>query len=139
MLLAATYPTDPTADRVHPEPCAGTSAAAVAVALPEDSRARHAEAEAELAHVLELARPAVPGATGVVLDGDPAAALAGESADLDLLVCGSRDFGPLRTLVLGGVSHALVRRAACPVLVVPRATEANLVTAFGGSRVRALA
>ncbi len=115
------------------------SAAAVAVALPEDERARREEAELELSHGLELARPALPGASGIVLDGEPAAALAGESADLSLLVCGSRDFGPLRTLLLGGTSHALVRRAACPVLVVPRGTEERLVAAFGAARAEAIA
>ena len=58
-------------------------------------------------------------AGGEILTGDPAEALAAASADLDLLVCGSRGYGPLRTLLLGGTSHALVRKAACPVLVVP--------------------
>jgi nucleotide-binding universal stress UspA family protein len=58
-------------------------------------------------------------AGGEILSGHPADALAAASADLDLLVCGSRGYGPLRTLLLGGTSHALVRRAACPVLVVP--------------------
>ncbi len=73
------------------------------------------------------ARPMAVGeipSTGEVLDGEPAAALAAASSYLDLLVCGSRGFGPLRTVMLGGTSHALVRRAACPVLVVPRGTEA---------------
>ena len=58
-------------------------------------------------------------AGGEILTGQPADALAAASADLDLLVCGSRGYGPLRTLLLGGTSHALVRKAACPVLVVP--------------------
>jgi RND superfamily putative drug exporter len=53
-----------------------------------------------------------------VLVGRPAEALAAASAGLDLLVCGSRGHGPVRTLVEHGVSHALVRRADCPVLVV---------------------
>ena len=58
-------------------------------------------------------------AGGEILTGQPAEALAAASADLDLLVCGSRGYGPIRTLLLGGTSHALVRKAACPVLVVP--------------------
>jgi nucleotide-binding universal stress UspA family protein len=56
---------------------------------------------------------------GQVLAGDVARALAAASEDLDLLVCGARGHGPIRTLLLGGTSHALVRKAACPVLVVP--------------------
>ena len=60
-------------------------------------------------------------AGGEVVVGEPKEVLAAASADLDLLVCGSRGHGPVRTLLLGGVSHALVREAACPVLVVPLA------------------
>ena len=60
-------------------------------------------------------------AAGEVLSGDPAEALAAASEELDLLVCGARGHGPVRTVLLGGTSHALVRLASCPVLVVPRA------------------
>ena len=63
-------------------------------------------------------------AGGALLHGHPHEALAAASADLDLLVCGSRGYGPVRTVLLGGVSHALVRHAACPVLVVPLAERA---------------
>ena len=62
-------------------------------------------------------------AGGEKLSGPAAAMLASASADLDLLVCGSRGHGPIRTLMLGGTSHELVRKAACPVLVVPRGTS----------------
>jgi nucleotide-binding universal stress UspA family protein len=91
-------------------------------------KARRDDAEATLRHGLDAAGAS---ATGEVLDGDPPAALAAASSDLELLVCGSRGFGPLRTLLLGGTSHALVRRAGCPVLVVPRGTEERLASAFG--------
>jgi nucleotide-binding universal stress UspA family protein len=64
-------------------------------------------------------------AGGELLTGHPAEALAAASADLDLLVCGSRGYGPLRALLLGGTSHALVRKAACPVLVVPPSSRAD--------------
>jgi nucleotide-binding universal stress UspA family protein len=63
------------------------------------------------------------GAEAQVLSGPVADELANASAGRDLLVCGSRGHGPLRTLVLGGVSHALVRKALCPVLVVPLGTS----------------
>lgn len=56
----------------------------------------------------------------VFQEGDPAAALAGQGVELDLLVLGSRGHGPLRTVVLGGVAWDTVRTAPCPVLVVPR-------------------
>ena len=69
--------------------------------------------------------PEARSAGGAVLQGRPHEALAAASADLDLLVCGSRGYGPVRTVLLGGVSHALVRHAACPVLVVPLAVASR--------------
>jgi nucleotide-binding universal stress UspA family protein len=54
-------------------------------------------------------------------DGDPAGVLAAESElGVDLMVAGSRGYGPLRSVFLGGVSEKLMRRAACPLIVVPR-------------------
>jgi nucleotide-binding universal stress UspA family protein len=44
--------------------------------------------------------------------------------DVDMLVCGSRGYGPVRRVLLGGVSSPLIRRARLPVAVVPRATTA---------------
>jgi nucleotide-binding universal stress UspA family protein len=41
--------------------------------------------------------------------------------DVDLLVCGSRGYGPARRVLLGGVSGRLLRIARVPVMVVPRA------------------
>jgi len=51
--------------------------------------------------------------------GDVVETLA-ELADVDVLFCGSRGYGPARRVLLGGVSTKLVRRARCPVVVVPR-------------------
>jgi nucleotide-binding universal stress UspA family protein len=48
------------------------------------------------------------------------------SHDVDLLVCGSRGYGPIGSVLLGGVSRRLLHRAACPVIVVPRGTERAL-------------
>jgi nucleotide-binding universal stress UspA family protein len=44
--------------------------------------------------------------------------------DVDVLVCGSRGYGPVRRVLLGGVSAPLIRRARLPVTVVPRAITA---------------
>lgn len=86
--------------------------------LEDLRRARHEAAAAVLRRGTETL-PDNRSAGGEILFGRPADALAAASADLGLLVCGSRGYGPLRTLVLGGTSHALVRKAACAVLVVP--------------------
>lgn len=53
-------------------------------------------------------------------EGDPARALARHGVDLDLLVVGSRGYGPLRRTLLGGVSADVMRTAPCPVIAVPR-------------------
>jgi nucleotide-binding universal stress UspA family protein len=53
-------------------------------------------------------------------EGDPAEVLLEQCADLDLLVMGSRGYGPLRRTLLGGVSAQVMRAAPCPVVVVPR-------------------
>ena len=54
-----------------------------------------------------------------MLEGDAATELAAASAELDLLVLGSRGYGSVRSALLGSVSRALVRSAACPVVVLP--------------------
>jgi nucleotide-binding universal stress UspA family protein len=53
------------------------------------------------------------------LVGGAPAQLTAASADLDLLVCGSRGRGRALGTVLGSVSAHLVTHAQCPVLVVP--------------------
>jgi nucleotide-binding universal stress UspA family protein len=58
-----------------------------------------------------------------ILDGDPVQRLAKSSAELALLVLGSRGYGPMRSVLLGSVSAGVARTAACPVLVVPSAVE----------------
>jgi nucleotide-binding universal stress UspA family protein len=64
-------------------------------------------------------------ASAELLEGDVVDALATlDRRDADLLVCGSRGYGPLRRVLLGGVSSRLLRRAALPLLVVPRSDEA---------------
>jgi nucleotide-binding universal stress UspA family protein len=55
-----------------------------------------------------------------VTDGDPAEDLATMAEQLDLLVVGSRAYGPSGRLLSGATSTALARRAPCPLLVVPR-------------------
>ena len=62
-------------------------------------------------------------ASGTLLDGDPRELLARESGELDLLVVGSRGYGPLRAVLLGSVSSALVRSAQSSLVVVPRGPD----------------
>ena len=55
----------------------------------------------------------------VVVD-DPADALVELSGHVDLLVCGSRGYGPLRAVLLGSVARRVTAAARCPVIVLPR-------------------
>jgi nucleotide-binding universal stress UspA family protein len=57
---------------------------------------------------------------------DPADSLIRVSEHLDLLVCGSRGYGPLRAVLLGGVSRRVAAEASCPVIVLPRGVESSL-------------
>ena len=61
-------------------------------------------------------------ATGRLLFGEVVDELSmAAERDVDLLVCGSRGYGPVRRVLLGTVSSALVQQASIPTLVVPRA------------------
>jgi nucleotide-binding universal stress UspA family protein len=61
------------------------------------------------------------GVQGVRLDGDPAMELIRHCEEnVDLLVLGSRGYGPIARVLLGSVSRHVVTDAPCPVLVVAR-------------------
>jgi nucleotide-binding universal stress UspA family protein len=83
----------------------------------EESRIEHAQSIAQRA--LDEVQEATL-ASSEVLHGPVAEALAGVSNELDLLVCGSRAYGALRSVFAGSVSRALAHKASCPLLVVPR-------------------
>jgi nucleotide-binding universal stress UspA family protein len=55
-----------------------------------------------------------------VLRGRPAEALLALSREVDLLVIGSRRWGPMARVLLGGTGETLLHGAHCPMLVVPR-------------------
>jgi nucleotide-binding universal stress UspA family protein len=66
---------------------------------------------------------------GVQSSGDVVLGLAVDelvelSHEVDLIVVGSRGWGPVRRLLLGSTSERLVREAACPVIAVPRPESA---------------
>jgi hypothetical protein len=50
------------------------------------------------------------------------------SSGLDLLVCGSRGYGPVRGVLLGSVTRRVIGEAHCPVIVLPRGVKATLET-----------
>jgi nucleotide-binding universal stress UspA family protein len=59
-----------------------------------------------------------------VFSGEAGKGLVDHSEQLDLLVLGSRGYGPVKSVLLGSVSSYVLRHAGCPVLVVPRSGDA---------------
>jgi nucleotide-binding universal stress UspA family protein len=107
----------------------GMMGAAGLASLRSDVERHVQEAVDEVA----AAVPADVTAHGVTATGEAVELLTAQSEDLDLLVMGSRGYGPLHAVLSGGVSGQLVRSAHCPVIVVPRGVEAPLDTLFGGA------
>jgi nucleotide-binding universal stress UspA family protein len=101
-----------------------------------DDRTRHRHAHEALELASSLVPPRIRGDVEL-LPGRPEDALAEMSAEMDLLVCGSRGYGPLRTVLLGGVSSALAHRSAAPLMIVPRG--AGLPLKAPGAGIPALA
>jgi nucleotide-binding universal stress UspA family protein len=95
------------------------------VAVPGGAAGSYApQSPAEPDKVIDAALESIDrslGAEGVRLDGSPAEEIAQACEDgVDLLVVGSRGYGPLTRVLLGSVSRKLIDAAPCPVLVVPR-------------------
>jgi nucleotide-binding universal stress UspA family protein len=88
---------------------------------PQDAGAAHAARARAIVDKVRATVPAELLETAEVLEGRAADELARASAGVDLLICGSRGYGPVRSLLLGGVTWTLAHTAACPLLVVPRA------------------
>jgi nucleotide-binding universal stress UspA family protein len=92
---------------------------------PEEYR-EYKEKEWESVH--EEASGRVPdgvAAEPLLLHGEPAEALAEAASDLDLLLLGSRGYGPVKGTLLGSVSARVMAAAPCPVMVVPRGAGAT--------------
>jgi nucleotide-binding universal stress UspA family protein len=109
------------------------SGARLLVVTVIENPAERAEAEKHLQWVPARFAKGVE-TTARVLTGDPAEDLIAVSAELDMLVCGSRGYGPLRAVLLGSVSHRLVQEAQCPVIVVPRGIEKPLEDIVGDAQ-----
>jgi nucleotide-binding universal stress UspA family protein len=82
-------------------------------------------ARAQLDDSVKALPPSLNGAV-TFREKDPAELLVERSHDVDLLVIGSRGYGPLHAVLLGAVSGRVIRDAACPVIVVPRGAKVPL-------------
>lgn len=103
----------------------GIGADASAGPARDAAERNRAQLETTLAEAIAESADDVPTESEVLVD-DPADALVSVSPNLDLLVMGSRGYGPGLSVLLGGVSRRVTMRARCPVLVVPRGSTSAL-------------
>jgi nucleotide-binding universal stress UspA family protein len=103
----------------------GIGADASAGPAREAAERNRAALEATVADAIAELAEGVRAQCEVLVD-NPAEALASVSPHLDLLVMGSRGYGPGLAVLLGGVSRRVTMTARCPVLVVPRGSTAAL-------------
>ena len=66
---------------------------------------------------------ALPGVEGDAVYGLTGAELAAFSAECDLLIVGSRGYGPLRRVIFGSTAMQLQSLAQSPLLILPRSTS----------------
>lgn len=103
---------------------AGVGWEALLEAIEDSTRKQLAEAEQTVPEGIEV--------EASMITGDPVQALVDvASAPETLLVVGSRGYGPLRRVLLGSISAAVVRSAPSPVIVTPRGTHHTTGTAPG--------
>ena len=102
--------------------------------MPEiDARVR-ADAERTLAERVERLSFRLHDVEGALHVGQAADVLIGLSETVDAMVVGSRGYGPLKAVLLGGVSGQVIRSAACPVIVVPRGARSAIGSLFAPPR-----
>ena len=82
----------------------------------------------EFERMLQAATETVPEGlqtTTALLDGDAAQRIVDQAGEqVDLLVMGSRNYGPLRRVLVGSTAVQVMRDAPCPVIVIPRGAQA---------------
>ena len=99
----------------------------------------HEDYEARQREGLDEAVAAMPGDVRVeagFIAGAPATSWPPSRRAVDLMVVGSRGYGPRAAVLLGGVTHTLIRKAACPVVVLPRGSRRARAAVRGRSRDR---
>lgn len=111
--------------------------------FPEDAETAllpHREAAIRVLESTLAELPAGLRAEAHVLSGRPEAALAEavEEQGLDLLVAGSRSYGPVVGRFLGSVSQALMRSCDCPLIVTPVRRPGLRAPVRGGQRGQAV-
>ena len=98
--------------------------------MPDIDAKVRADADRALHERVEHLSAGLRDVEGTIHVGKPADTLSALSETVDVMVVGSRGYGPLKSVFLGGVSGRLLRSAACPVIVVPRRSHATVGSLF---------
>jgi nucleotide-binding universal stress UspA family protein len=77
----------------------------------------------ELVNTADAEMKALPGVEGQAEYGLAGEDLAAFGKEVDLLIVGSRNYGPLHRLIVGSTSRYLQRHARGPLLILPRGTR----------------
>ena len=96
-------------------PAYPNAAAAYAELFGSEREALRRRLDETLAELPDDVRP-----TGRLLEGRAAARIAEASDEYDFLVMGSRGYGRIGRVFLGGVARGVLAEARCPVVVIPR-------------------
>ncbi len=104
---------DPEPEFIGYEPGPQTVRDAVAETISEEHRRLHQLDEQLEADGLKV--------TALVIQGYPVEKILAEAEkhDADMIIMGSHGHGALRNLLVGSVTEGVMRKAACPVLVIP--------------------
>jgi nucleotide-binding universal stress UspA family protein len=103
---------------------------------PSDAEIEHYRLE-EFRRMLEGAAEPLPdelAATTELVEGQPADEIVERAGrGVDLLVIGSRNYGPIRRVMVGSTAIAVMRRSPCPVIVIPRGAATPSAGAAAGA------
>jgi nucleotide-binding universal stress UspA family protein len=99
----------------------GIGPAPEAVPMPTIEESAESGVTEKLARLEELVTAVGLDSNSVELQGAPVESILSqaEKSRVDLIVLGSHSRGPLYHLFVGGVTEGVLKRARCPVLVVP--------------------
>ena len=96
------------------------------IEVPIDTKAIRAQTRERAMRWLRDARERLRGDWGIlnvsgeVVEAEPTRALAEATEHLDVLVLGSRAYGPVRRVLLGSVASHVLSHSRCSVIVTPR-------------------
>jgi nucleotide-binding universal stress UspA family protein len=111
---------------VDPRPYGPT----LAQSRPEAEATAREQAQRVLSQVVEGVGGDLPVESRVAVGPTSQALVQASTEDVDVLVMGSRGYGPVRSVLLGSVSRHVIAHASCPVIVVPRGARADLGSAL---------